>query len=631
MVIIMKAINAASEKFLSVEETSDKDVEVWVTPHEKRMLYHKPEKEPLYEKPKGLSENWVYDNIKDAIYHCRKIYYIYLGILCYTLLTIFTTPALYFFIEQKIELPIMNAKMPLHAYLVAAPLLLIGFFVYKQLYLQKANKLIQYAIDECNDKNQGNCAACLEKGDKCTATSICRHHRSRIYPWIIVYCRFMEDNSNKFENSHLNNWIEKFQRIFVSFSLWWLLPFILISLSVFILREHSRFWFFYMLSMTILGITVVAIFWFQQQKIPNRSVWLFPSSLAVIGAAVSVALIALHLSALKGKVPWVEKPWPSHPEVSYQGAVSPPLYSEILRSFVLADLRFSSMAGNPTGAKNEKAIYAVDLTGRRFEGANLSNAKLVKADLRESNLNNAILIETNLREATLDGATAEKAVFIYTVLAEARLVETVLKEADFSEANLYKANFYMANLERACFFNADLSNAYLTNTNVNGAVFTMANLQNTHLETAVGLDPEQLRPARNYHLAYYNKVLIDQLGFKKDHNDRVPARRFPQYDFTEALLEGADLEGANLTNSKLRKAVLSGANLSNAILNGADVTDAQLRNADFRNARMEKISFSSYTQFENVKTLFNARLDDKVQKTLETRYPRLFVEPSKRD
>jgi hypothetical protein len=51
-----------------------------------------------------------------------------------------------------------------------------------------------------------------------------------------------------------------------------------------------------------------------------------------------------------------------------------------------------------------------------------------------------------------------------------------------------------------------------------------------------------------------------------------------------AVLRNADLRGADLSNADLRNAVLSGADLSGAVLRNADLRGADLRGADLRGA-----------------------------------------------
>jgi hypothetical protein len=118
---------------------------------------------------------------------------------------------------------------------------------------------------------------------------------------------------------------------------------------------------------------------------------------------------------------------------------------------------------------NIQALAAVDelaridaledgtLRGLIVPFANLQNAPLFEADLRDINLYGA-----NLREAQMP---------------EARFDEANLQAADMTRADLDSASLTGANLTAANLQSADLANA-----DVSGANFTNANLQNAILE-----------------------------------------------------------------------------------------------------------------------------------------------------
>lgn len=594
--------------------------EIWVTPYEKRLLSGRPQRNgndadpspSLSSMPQNLPDDWVYDNIKDAIYHCRRIFYIYLGILCYTLLTISTSPTLHFFKEQKILMPFMNAPMPLNYYLGLAPLLLIGFFIYKQLYLYKTNKLIKYAIDECKALNKYNCFVYRDKADKCTLSSMCDRHLSRFYPWIIIYCHFLENGPRK---DRLGAMVGKAQQVFVSFSLWWLLPIILLLLSGFVIKKHSVVLSTYMLGVTCLGIAVVAFFWHLHQSLQNRTETLFPSiraiSIFTATAIFVMLLIGLNIIAVNGKLPWRDDAWLEETRT--------PLDVLAVRHFLFADLNHQAIAKKP----ENDLTYWIDLEKRHFEGANLSGAKLKKANLKFSRLNNASLAQTYLEEADLYGTQANGANFSGAILTKATLASSRLVEADFSNANLQKVILTGATLDKADFTFADLSGANLSSSRVKNAVFLDANLQNALLYGVREMQAGNIKKAKNYQLAYYAPEWLARLGLPIDNNEKVELKRFSQYSFEDAVLIDADLHHADLTGAQLHNANLRCANLQ-----GAKLHDAVLFNADFQEADLRGVTFTDVNQFSAVKSLYKAQLDPGLKAELEKRYPRLFVKPS---
>jgi uncharacterized protein YjbI with pentapeptide repeats len=566
----------------------------------------------LMYKPENLPAGWIYENIKDAIYHCRRIYYIYLAILCYTLLTILTTPTLAFFREQIIQMPIMDARMPLNYYLIIAPLLLIGFFIYKQLYLYKTNRLIKYAIDECKAINKNNCKACSGLTNQCTLNSICNHHLSRLYPWIIIYCRFIEGKQRTdAEKDTLGVWISKFQKTFVNFSLWGLLPLILILLSIFVVKKHSLGLSAYMIAVTCLGLAVVAFFWYHQQRLieQKQSVSFLFSFITIIASISAVVmLIWLNVAALNLKMLWFEKPW----DDSIAGI------DRLIRNVTFADLSYHLISDKPISDKE----FWVDLKGSHFEGANLSYTKLKKADLRGSFLQHAVLIQTNLEEANLDGSIATDVDFVNGILNEASFISAKLRDSHFSDAKLRGANFSSSDLEKVDFDSADLTGATFFNSYLYGVNFRNANLQNADLKAAKGIFLEQLSEAENYIIALYNQDWLAKLGLAADHNERVLAKRFYDYDFKGAKLAGADFENADLRVAHFNGAYLQDANFKGADMYGAILDDANLRSAELKGVQNLKVE-----QFAKVKTLYGARMDSALKKEIERKYPNLLNPP----
>ena len=139
----------------------------------------------------------------------------------------------------------------------------------------------------------------------------------------------------------------------------------------------------------------------------------------------------------------------------------------------------------------------------------LSEANLVKADLRGVDLGRANLERANLTRAVLDDANLEGA-----NLHAARLLE----------AQLLRANLIGANLSQVELIGAKLIGANLLNANLHLAKVAVTNLKEANL--------------RNTDLS--------------------------ETDLREAVLLAADLRGANLEKSLMLGAHLEGANLSEA-------------------------------------------------------------------
>jgi uncharacterized protein YjbI with pentapeptide repeats len=93
-------------------------------------------------------------------------------------------------------------------------------------------------------------------------------------------------------------------------------------------------------------------------------------------------------------------------------------------------------------------------------------------------------------------------------------------------------------------------------------------------------------------------------------------------DFVGANLEGTDLIGANLAGADLQE-----ANLKRANLRSANLKETNLKGADFEGANLKKALNLSIEQLSEVKTLYNAKLDDVLLIQLKEKYPTLFEKP----
>jgi len=108
-------------------------------------------------------------------------------------------------------------------------------------------------------------------------------------------------------------------------------------------------------------------------------------------------------------------------------------------------------------------------------------------------------------------------------------------------------------------------------------------------------------------------------------------------DFEEANLDGANFEGANLEGIDFKKANLEeadlertdlvGTNLEGTDLVGANLEGANLKGANLKRANLKGVNELTIDQLSKVKTLYNAKLDDKLLIPLKDKYPVLFERP----
>lgn len=200
-----------------------------------------------------------------------------------------------------------------------------------------------------------------------------------------------------------------------------------------------------------------------------------------------------------------------------------------------------------------------------------------KSPLNNEETNYIDLHETNL----------QKAPFYKANLSEANLSEADLSEAILSETNLSRAKLEDVNLKRAFLIDATLEGTFLMGANLEEAILTGANLKWSLLTCA------------NFKRAWLSHVNLE-----------------------EAFLLDVNLEGADIQNAILKQTFLMNANLSKTNLSGANLFNTYLQGADLRGAHG-----LSLDQLSKAKTLYDAKLDEKLLVSLKEKYPALFEKP----
>jgi hypothetical protein len=109
-------------------------------------------------------------------------------------------------------------------------------------------------------------------------------------------------------------------------------------------------------------------------------------------------------------------------------------------------------------------------------------------------------------------------------------------------------------------------------------------------------------------------------------------------NLSRANLSGADLSRADLSRANLSEAFLFEANLSEAFLIEAFLFEANLFAANLSKAFLSEANLSwanlywannlTVDQLSKVKTLYNAKLDEELEKPLREKYPALFEKPN---
>jgi uncharacterized protein YjbI with pentapeptide repeats len=154
---------------------------------------------------------------------------------------------------------------------------------------------------------------------------------------------------------------------------------------------------------------------------------------------------------------------------------------------------------------NNANLRRVNLEGTNLEGVDLSDANLENANLRRTYLRGARLINTNLSDSNLNNADLRNANLDRTMFGSALLEGVNLKGAYLFKANLASVRLANANLE-----GVNLEDAYLNNADLAGA-----DLEGANLEGAIGINPEQIKLAKNWQNAKYSPEFRKKLGLEQ--------------------------------------------------------------------------------------------------------------------
>lgn len=277
--------------------------------------------------------------------------------------------------------------------------------------------------------------------------------------------------------------------------------------------------------------------------------------------------------------------------------------------------RTTSLAGAVLGASGSAAwslsagtdLTGVDFTGASFvdgafTGLTFTDANLQQADLSGATLDDSVLDGAQLAGAMLTGASARNVSLVGAHLAATGSGGATVPAAVLDQAVLDGANAYTANLQ-----GVSLSNASLIGANLNYADLSGARLPGARL--GVPADSEQ--SAATLVGAY-----------------------MPNVDLGSADLRGVDLSGAHLYGDaqqvNLDGALLDGADLTGAICSGSAFTDASLTGAVFNRAQLVNTTFdgadltraifsSAYLQgadFSGAASVDGARLDNAAVATM---------------
>jgi uncharacterized protein YjbI with pentapeptide repeats len=186
-----------------------------------------------------------------------------------------------------------------------------------------------------------------------------------------------------------------------------------------------------------------------------------------------------------------------------------------------------------------------------------------------------------------------------------------IEKANLSGANLYQANLYQANLVNANLSGANLNQANLDQANLSGANLNQASLDQANLNQAnlrqANLRQASLVNADLYRADLYRAYLVEAY---------LVGAKLIRSQLTEADLTKANLYNASLSDATLIEANLVGANLLKADLSKAKLMKADLSEAILREANLRGVMLGS-AKVGNAKFSDDQGLYDDLKKELE--------------
>jgi uncharacterized protein YjbI with pentapeptide repeats len=461
-------------------------------------------------------------SLPDAINYTRHLFWWLLAVCFFCWLSIGATRDVELIVNQgQLSLPVFGVEFPVVAFYWLAPPLLIGMFLYFQLYLQRQWDVLSQRP-----------AVSVEGVPLDVA----------LHGWIVLGLV-----RKHFAQLTARPPLFRMQTVLCEFLVWWVVPLTAVA-----------FWWRYVHCHDVIGavwlILMVAVaFHCSQSSLaiavrtlrgeqPSKFRW---RQHVITGAAV-VALWALTMFAAKtaSPLPLLDADLTnenlSRPPEGWTGmtAALPEPQDQHLNLLSMAFGAAITQTSMPVdvahrlhGEAHSNLIQADEIQQtsrqlyRHVRGAQLRNANLKGAGLAGAFMGRAELSDADLRFARMSNVDLGWAKLKYARLGEARVWNATLIGADLTGADLYDCtlsncllvgadlsgvmanesylshnDFRLANLHGAYFVNADLTFARFNGANLTDARLAAADLRGADLRGAIGLRQAELQKAETNYL-----------------------------------------------------------------------------------------------------------------------------------
>jgi uncharacterized protein YjbI with pentapeptide repeats len=458
----------------------------------------------------------------------QTLWFSFLTFMLYLAIATGTTTHRMLFLEEPLNLPVLNIKLPLLGFYVLTPVIFVVLHFYMLLnlvLLARTAKSFEDALVR----------AFPEDGD--ARENFRMRIENALFVQLLVGGRLEREGLN----ARLLSWMALITLALAPVAL-------MLFLEVKFLPYHSRPITWLHRGLLALDLALVCTLWpgcrsgWGVRLWPKSSWWLLPvgvlsaASLAYAGVVATFPDEQMYLATnwLHGSIDLDLSTGriSSHDRPKWYDWIAPintlDVHGEdLIEDAKLAHITEKNEAKNESSAREQRWVATLPLAGRDLTGVDLS-----EADIRHVDFSDAILNRANLRYAW-----AEKARFDHAQLQGASLVTARLQGASLVTARLQGVSLVGAQLQGATLLSAQLQGADLSGARLQGASLDNAQLQGISL---VG-----------------------------------------------AQLQGADLSGAQLQNTWLDDAQLAGANLTAAQLQGAWLERVQLQGTLLNRAQLQ--------------------------------------------
>ncbi|MBN2442375.1 MAG: pentapeptide repeat-containing protein [Spirochaetales bacterium] len=264
-----------------------------------------------------------------------------------------------------------------------------------------------------------------------------------------------------------------------------------------------------------------------------------------------------------------------------------------------------------------------DLTGIVLTSANLNKVNLQNATLEGADLTGAKVNDARLDRVILSRSVTNKEEVIlsvenqFTRITQAELNNTVMCDAecaciDFSGIQMMHAKLNRTNLRSAVFNGTILRFAEMKNANLEDADFTDADLyrvtfQDANLQGAL-FSKDKDKKWKNGYCALLNHTNFEHANLNGAVMNHV--------DMSHAFFKNASMINVKLVSASLGWVNLENTLLIDADLHEADLNNASLKDANLTGANLKGVKNLTFEQLKEVKTLYQASLDDELFKAI---------------